>query len=118
MVLFHTCAGPIVSPIDVKAAMNNRDSLSKTIYSRMFDWLVEKINTSIGQDPHAASLIGVLDIYGTQAIPIPCYSSAQRALCCTVFANTVTVHAVEYRLIYALAHASLNCYPDTLCRRF
>ena len=56
--------GPIVSPIDVAAALDNRDSLAKTIYSRLFDWLVEKINTSIGQDPHAATMVGVLDIYG------------------------------------------------------
>lgn len=47
-----------------QAAEDNRDSLSKTIYSRMFDWLVERINTSIGQDANAANLIGVLDIYG------------------------------------------------------
>ena len=57
-------AGPIVSPIDVKAATDNRDSLAKTLYSRMFDWLVAKINTSIGQDPNAVSMVGVLDIYG------------------------------------------------------
>ena len=44
-------AGPIVSPIDVKAATDNRDSLAKTLYSRMFDWLVDKVNTSIGQGP-------------------------------------------------------------------
>jgi len=56
--------GPIVSPIDVKAAVDNRDSLAKTLYQRLFDWLVDKINTSIGQDPNAATLVGVLDIYG------------------------------------------------------
>ncbi len=44
-----SCAGPIVSPIDVKAATDNRDSLAKTIYSRLFDWLVVKINSAIGQ---------------------------------------------------------------------
>ena len=53
-----------MSPIDVAAATDNRDSLAKTIYSRLFDWLVEKINTSIGQDPNAATMVGVLDIYG------------------------------------------------------
>ena len=47
---------------------DNRDSLSKTIYSRLFDWLVDRINSSIGQDPHATSLIGVLDIYGGWAL--------------------------------------------------
>ena len=60
----QTADGPIVSPIDVKAAEDNRDSLSKTLYSRAFDWLVDKINTSIGQDASASTLIGVLDIYG------------------------------------------------------
>ncbi|DBA65606.1 TPA: hypothetical protein ACH3X2_002670 [Trebouxia sp. C0005] len=60
----HTVDGPIVSPIDVKAALDNRDSLAKTIYSRMFDWLVAKINTAIGQDDTAPTLVGVLDIYG------------------------------------------------------
>ena len=64
-----TGAGPIVSPIDVKAATDNRDSLAKTLYSRMFDWLVEKVNTSIGQDPNAVSLVGVLDIYGKCSYP-------------------------------------------------
>ena len=53
-----------MSPIDVKAALDNRDSLAKTIYSRMFDWLVAKINSAIGQDPTAPTLVGVLDIYG------------------------------------------------------
>lgn len=32
--------------------------------------LVDKINTSIGQDPNAASLIGVLDIYGFESFKI------------------------------------------------
>lgn len=53
-----------MSPIDVAAALANRDSLAKTIYSRLFDWLVAKVNTSIGQDATAPTLVGVLDIYG------------------------------------------------------
>lgn len=53
-----------MSPIDVKAAEDNRDALAKTIYSKLFDWLVDTINLSIGQDPEAVSLIGVLDIAG------------------------------------------------------
>ncbi|KAL5064534.1 hypothetical protein RYX36_026271 [Vicia faba] len=39
----------------------------KTIYSRLFDWLVDKINNSIGQDATSKSLIGVLDIYGFES---------------------------------------------------
>ncbi|KAK9815009.1 hypothetical protein WJX73_004719 [Symbiochloris irregularis] len=60
----HTVDGPIVSPLDAKASSENRDSLAKTIYARMFDWLVAKINSAIGQDPNASALVGVLDIYG------------------------------------------------------
>ena len=43
---------------------DRRDVLFLLPRSRMFDWLVDKINTSIGQDASAKSLIGVLDIYG------------------------------------------------------
>lgn len=60
-----------MSPIDAKAATDNRDSLAKTLYSRLFDWLVAKINTSIGQDPNAVSMVGVLDIYGEHPNKIP-----------------------------------------------
>ena len=60
----QTPDGPIVSPLDAVAAAANRDALAKTLYSRLFDWIVSEINTAIGQSPHAERLIGVLDIYG------------------------------------------------------
>jgi len=60
----RTPDGKIVSPINVDAANNTRDAFAKTLYSRTFDWLVECINKSIGQDPNPSSVIGVLDIYG------------------------------------------------------
>jgi len=63
----HTRDGPIVSPINVKAAADSRDALAKTIYARMFDWLVDTVNKSIGQDPDAFAVVGVLDIYGFEA---------------------------------------------------
>jgi len=34
------------------------------------DRIVDKINSSIGQDPDAKSLIGVLDIYGFESFKI------------------------------------------------
>ncbi|KAH6817211.1 myosin family protein with Dil [Perilla frutescens var. frutescens] len=57
----------ITRTLDPEAALGSRDALAKTIYSRLFDWIVEKINTSIGQDPHAKAIIGVLDIYGFES---------------------------------------------------
>ncbi|KAJ9682386.1 hypothetical protein PVL29_018326 [Vitis rotundifolia] len=53
--------------LDPIAATVSRDGFAKTIYSRLFDWLVDKINVSIGQDPNSKSLIGVLDIYGFES---------------------------------------------------
>ncbi|KAG4929577.1 hypothetical protein JHK85_047091 [Glycine max] len=57
----------ITRTLDPVAALGSRDALAKTIYSRLFDWLVEKINNSIGQDPNSKSIIGVLDIYGFES---------------------------------------------------
>ncbi|XP_029124619.1 myosin-9 isoform X2 [Cajanus cajan] len=53
--------------LDPQSAAVSRDGLAKTIYSRLFDWLVNKINNSIGQDSNSKSLIGVLDIYGFES---------------------------------------------------
>ncbi|KAG7628940.1 Myosin N-terminal SH3-like [Arabidopsis thaliana x Arabidopsis arenosa] len=53
--------------LDPLGAAVSRDGLAKTIYSRLFDWLVNKINISIGQDSHSRRLIGVLDIYGFES---------------------------------------------------
>ncbi|XP_030953020.1 myosin-17-like isoform X2 [Quercus lobata] len=57
----------ITRTLDPVAALGSRDALAKTIYSRLFDWIVDTINNSIGQDPNSKSLIGVLDIYGFES---------------------------------------------------
>ncbi|KMT04856.1 hypothetical protein BVRB_7g170250 [Beta vulgaris subsp. vulgaris] len=57
----------ITMTLDPVNALASRDALAKTIYSRLFDWIVEKINISIGQDPNSKSIIGVLDIYGFES---------------------------------------------------
>ncbi|XP_076890780.1 myosin-11-like [Bidens hawaiensis] len=53
--------------LDPLSAAVSRDGLAKTIYTRLFDWLVDKINVSIGQDRNSKNLIGVLDIYGFES---------------------------------------------------
>ncbi|XP_057959594.1 myosin-6-like isoform X2 [Malania oleifera] len=53
--------------LDPDSAAVSRDALAKTVYSRLFDWIVNKINNSIGQDPNSKFLIGVLDIYGFES---------------------------------------------------
>ncbi|KAI3697119.1 hypothetical protein L6452_29880 [Arctium lappa] len=53
--------------LDPNSAALNRDALAKIVYSRLFDWLVSKINNSIGQDANSKFLIGLLDIYGFES---------------------------------------------------
>ncbi|XP_042054026.1 myosin-11-like [Salvia splendens] len=53
--------------LDLLSATFSRDGLAKTLYCRLFDWLVNKINNSIGQDKNSKYLIGVLDIYGFES---------------------------------------------------
>ncbi|OCT97612.1 unconventional myosin-If [Xenopus laevis] len=49
--------------LNVEQASYTRDALSKALYSRVFDFLVESINKAM-QKPYEEYSIGVLDIYG------------------------------------------------------
>ncbi|KAH6770255.1 myosin XI B, partial [Perilla frutescens var. hirtella] len=57
----------ITKSLNPDDAAVSRDALAKIVYSRLFDWLVDKINNSIGQDSDSKLLIGVLDIYGFES---------------------------------------------------
>ncbi|KAI4345963.1 hypothetical protein L6164_013046 [Bauhinia variegata] len=57
----------ITKCLDPNSAALSRDALAKIVYSKLFDWIVNKINESIGQDPDSKNLIGVLDIYGFES---------------------------------------------------
>ncbi|CAL4961735.1 unnamed protein product [Urochloa decumbens] len=63
----NTPEGVITTSVGPNSATISRDGLAKQIYSRLFDWLVNRINASIGQDPDSNKLIGVLDIYGFES---------------------------------------------------
>uniref|UniRef100_A0A0D9VLR8 Myosin motor domain-containing protein n=1 Tax=Leersia perrieri TaxID=77586 RepID=A0A0D9VLR8_9ORYZ len=63
----NTLEGTIIKALDCSEAAANRDALAKTVYARLFDWLVENINKSIGQDVDSKVQIGVLDIYGFES---------------------------------------------------
>ncbi|KAL8952633.1 MAG: hypothetical protein Q9222_001472 [Ikaeria aurantiellina] len=57
----------IMSNLTQQQAVVVRDSVAKFIYSSIFDWLVESINSGLATDEvnsRANSFIGVLDIYG------------------------------------------------------
>uniref|UniRef100_A0A493U1U5 Unconventional myosin-Ia n=1 Tax=Anas platyrhynchos platyrhynchos TaxID=8840 RepID=A0A493U1U5_ANAPP len=55
----------VLTALSVAQGYHCRDALAKNIYSRLFDWLVNRINTSIQVKPgKQRKVMGVLDIYG------------------------------------------------------
>ncbi|PON39635.1 GPCR kinase [Trema orientale] len=78
----QTREGSIVKALDCSAAVAGRDALAKTVYARLFDWLVDKINRSVGQDFNSRVQIGVLDIYGFE-----CFKDNSFEQFCINFAN-------------------------------
>ncbi|OAY85788.1 Myosin-15 [Ananas comosus] len=78
----QTLEGTITIALDCAAAAANRDALAKTVYSRLFDWLVDNINKSVGQDNDSKIQIGVLDIYGFE-----CFKKNSFEQFCINFAN-------------------------------
>ncbi|KAI5398063.1 hypothetical protein KIW84_063749 [Lathyrus oleraceus] len=67
-----TREGNIIKALDCNAAVAGRDTLAKTVYARLFDWLVDKINRSVGQDINSQMQIGVLDIYHVNSLSSFC----------------------------------------------
>ncbi|KAI9188885.1 class II myosin [Blastocladiella emersonii ATCC 22665] len=52
------------SPLNVAQAVGVRDALAKSIYHRLFDWIVERVNRAMQPVEPVARSIGILDIYG------------------------------------------------------
>jgi Myosin head (motor domain) len=77
-------------PQDVGGAEYSRDALAKALYSRLFDWIVEKVNLALGFSQNSdALMIGVLDIYGTSTLcvrGVVCVRACACVLCACVLA--------------------------------
>jgi len=54
----------IRSPVNVRTASDNRDSLAKALYGMLFNFIVRKTNLSIGYLTDVKLFVGVLDIFG------------------------------------------------------
>lgn len=63
----------MLSVVSIFQAIDARDALAKSIYSCLFDWLVEQINKSlvVGKRRTGRS-ISILDIYGFESF-IVCF---------------------------------------------
>lgn len=51
-------------PMNIAQATSSRDALSMAIYTKMFDWIVQRINQSLRARHAISHSIGILDIYG------------------------------------------------------
>ncbi|TPX34504.1 hypothetical protein SmJEL517_g02861 [Synchytrium microbalum] len=55
-------------PLNVQQAQGTRDALAKVLYSRMFDWIVQAVNTAMknlsSRTGEGNLCLGVLDIFG------------------------------------------------------
>jgi len=56
--------------LDNAQAQFTRDALAKALYSRLFTWLVERINHTIETKISETMVIGVLDIYGFEIFEV------------------------------------------------
>ncbi|XP_042451016.1 myosin-1-like [Zingiber officinale] len=58
----------IIQKLTLQQAIDTRDALAKTMYSSLFDWLVEQINTSLEVGKcYAGQSISILDIFGFES---------------------------------------------------
>jgi myosin-7 len=57
-------------PLKPDQAADNRDSISKAIYDKLFNYIVQFINTSTATPEKPANFIGVLDIFGFEMFEI------------------------------------------------
>lgn len=65
----ETAKEKVVTALNVIQAQYARDALAKNIYSRLFSWIVNRINESIKVDTgEKKKVMGVLDIYGFEIL--------------------------------------------------
>jgi len=70
-------------PLSVEKADDTRNALAKTIYYRLFDWLVEKVNVSmVPPKGIKTATIGALDIFGFEIFDVNSFEQL-----CINFAN-------------------------------
>ena len=78
-------------------AEDARDALAKIMYSRMFDWVVQRVNTTMYTP--GEKFIGVLDIFGFEAFA----ENSFEQLCINYANETLQQH---FNMVCALARVS------------
>ena len=54
----------VLTPFNIDQALDARDAIAKALYSRLFSWLVERMNKMICKNSENTNSIAILDIFG------------------------------------------------------
>jgi myosin-5 len=60
----------MTTPLKVEQAESSRDALAMLLYSKLFDWVVTRINENINKPALAKHTVGILDIYGFESFDV------------------------------------------------
>ncbi len=82
----------------------------QVLYARLFDWLVCRINESIGEDPNATASVGLLDIYGFESFA----SNDLEQLCINLANEKLQQHFNQY--VFKWEQVRTGCGPGRLCQ--
>lgn len=84
--------GLVSRPLPVEGAIDARDALAKTLYARLFTWLLKQINVRLSppREADGVTAIAVVDVFGFEVtpgggeghlIPAPPYTACLSNLC-------------------------------------
>jgi myosin heavy subunit len=80
----------------ISKAKDARDAMTKTLYGKLFDWLIQKINIAlmqgIGTSSEKLATVGVLDIFGFESFP----TNSFEQLCINYCNEKLQFHFNEY----------------------
>lgn len=101
-------------PLNVEQARNSRDALAKSLYYRMFDWIVESVNVALGKLSSVDNnplCLGVLDIFGFEVSNafIPCIILNGRFSIKMDFSNFASITSTN---VYSKSLSSLLLNPS------
>ncbi|TRY56656.1 hypothetical protein DNTS_014134 [Danionella cerebrum] len=83
----------IYCPLSVESAIESRDAIAKTLYSVLFDWLLERINEWLIPTEMDSS-VGIVDIYGFEDLSVNSFEQL-----CINFANEQLQQFVNKALV-------------------
>lgn len=101
----------VVSNISKEQAIEIRDAFAKTIYGRIFNWIVSKINRTIFKRDSAMTgtankvSIGVLDIFGFENFTVNNFEQ----LCINYANESLQQFFVQQIFKVRMSHATLTC---------